>query len=116
MFKNRAIKKYFRELYPNLVSRYGASEIYTKGQITKTVSECDFNEQYVVYALAIFLEKDDFLDLDAEFVGVNLLEIRAEIACGFFDGNSDYSYKEARSRFVGNEGHCSIGAEPGAGD
>ncbi|NQZ12727.1 MAG: hypothetical protein HRT35_36710 [Algicola sp.] len=113
MFKNRAIKKYYNQLYPLLNQRYGANDTYTKGQILRTVNECGFKEKYAVYALGIFLEKDLFEQLADEYHDVDLDAVRKELADKFFNGNTEYSFKQDKAVFVGNAGHSSIGATGG---
>ena len=104
MFKNRAIRKYFKRLYPCLKNRYGLREKYTKGQIIRTISECGFSEKYHIYALAIFLDKDNFMSLVSEYPNIHLNNVRNEIADKYFDGDLEYVYKDIHSRSVGNTG------------
>jgi len=102
-------------LYPSLKERYGPLEVFTKGQIKRTVEEYPFNEKYLPYAYGLFLEKPELVDvLQSEYPDVSAKEIRRYLANRFFEGDEEYSFQETVRFRVGNEGHSST--EGGGGD
>lgn len=107
MFKGMAIKKYFNKMYPYLKQRYGSEQYYSKGQVLATVRDCEFKEKYVIYALAIFMEKSEFEQL-SEYTCEEIAQARQEIADRFFGGYVEYSYQPPVDLpFSGGNGHCS---------
>ena len=93
--KRWAIRDYRRKLGPLLRKRYGRSDGYTCGQIRTTIEKCGFNIHYACYALAMYLERDEFdafhrqtgelCDYDA---------MREEIGDLCFSGRTDFSVAE----------------------
>ncbi len=109
MLRRISVAKYYKKLHPHLQNRYGPSDYYTAGQITKTVVECGFSKKYTPYALGLFLEMNDFEQyMKAHYPEVDPDNIRAYIAKRFFEGNMNYSYAESTKRLVGNSSHDSI--------
>ena len=92
MFKGRAIKKYFLELRPNLRSRYGKEKYYTKEQVISTIKACGFKQKYAIYALAIYLHRDEFESLTDDFSTEEIRGARQEVADRFFGGNKEFVY------------------------
>lgn len=92
MFKGKAIDKYFYELKPCLRGRYGNKQYYTKEEVVSTVKDRDFGLKHVIYALAIYLHRDEFESLTDEFSIEEINKAREKIADRFFDGDDEYVY------------------------
>jgi hypothetical protein len=59
MARKRALKRYARELGPQLRQRYGASRHFTAAQIRATVKAAALDVIYIDLAFAIFLATED---------------------------------------------------------
>lgn len=64
--RDRAAKRYARELPGRLVRSYGASERYTLAQIRAAVSNLNLDPRFIAFAYAAFVPEEDFISLGAE--------------------------------------------------
>lgn len=113
--KKRYIKKFISQLPSELASRYGRGDNYTKGQIKAVLSQLGYGEKHSGYALAIFLSREDGIEVLSGSAIYN--PIRQEVADLFFGGNFDFVAHNTKTSSVGNSGHCSTGAvEAGSSD
>ncbi len=58
--RNRVIAAYARTLPPRLARDYGASQVYTPGQIARAIANLNLDPAYAVYAYATFLDEVSF--------------------------------------------------------
>ncbi len=66
--KDKALASFVNEL-PNLLAKaYGKSKFYSPGQIHKIVREHKFDEEFLNYAMAIYLDKERFDEFKKEAV------------------------------------------------
>ena len=58
--KRLAIRAYARRLGPKLRERYGRARRYTPAQVKRTVEVCEFNADYLCYALCMYCDRAEF--------------------------------------------------------
>ena len=103
LFKRRKIEKAVAIMYPNLKRDYGVSEGYSIGQVRNTAMRCKVNKKVLPYVYAIFLDKDNFLELiEAGNIDVDAVATRKEVAEMFFDSDESYTPKQLLKQIVRN--------------
>ncbi len=90
--KRRALKSYILVLPRLLKKRYGKRKRYTEGQVRKTIAHTSLNMDYIDYALAMYISREDFDSLIKKDELIrDYDEARQEIADKHFDGNSKFT-------------------------
>ena len=93
-FRNRAVKAYVLKLAPLLVKRYGLSEQYTVGQLSRTIQECKLNSRFIAYAIALYRHEESFNTINRYGINQALLnQLRNEIA-GLLELPTYYTAKD----------------------
>lgn len=78
--RNRAIKSYVLRLSPLLIDRYGVSEQYTVGQISRTIQEYKLNTRFIAYAIALYRFEDSVNTIKQYQINQELLnKLRQEL-------------------------------------
>ncbi|MBU3068815.1 hypothetical protein KOI40_03230 [Aestuariicella sp. G3-2] len=79
--KNRAIKSYVLKLAPLLSKRYGVSDQYTVGQISRTIQQYKLNSRFIAYAIALYRFEASFNTITRHQIDQPFLDqLRAELA------------------------------------
>lgn len=79
--RKRAIKTYVLKLAPLLAKRYGVSDQYTVGQISRTIQEYKLNARFVAYAIALYRFEESFNTITRHQIDQQCLnQIRTELA------------------------------------
>ncbi|MCP4769095.1 MAG: hypothetical protein GY875_22900 [Gammaproteobacteria bacterium] len=101
------MKRMISLLPRELADRYGASDFYTPGQVSKTLEAKDYSMEFERYALVIFVDPDI---CQAELISPESYEsLRKEIAARYFDGNFNFVAQLVKERSVGNAGFSTYG-------
>ncbi|MFV1985344.1 MAG: DUF6559 family protein [Thiohalomonadales bacterium] len=116
-YKNhRAIKQYLKKLGPLLKNRYGKSKFYTEGQVRKTVEEFKLNDQYIEYALAMYMQPDE---CDGVLIRLGKSkrsrQLRKYIATKYIGGGMDFTFDDIASTPEYTSGESSFGFDGGSG-
>ena len=94
--KRRAIKAYVRVLPRLLKKRYGKHKKYTEGQVKKTVEVAGLDQQYVDYALAMYIGRREFEAMTkVRGLSWDYDEVRQEVADDHFNGDSGFTIHDA---------------------
>ncbi len=72
--RNRAVKSYVLKLAPLLVKRYGVSDQYTVGQISRTIQEHKLNSRFIAYAIALYRHEESFNTIKRFQINQGLLD------------------------------------------
>ena len=99
--KKKALRSYIQKLPKLLRKDYGLSERYTTGQVRRSIDRYGLNQNYMIYAYAMFTGKNDFInELGSD--GYEL--IRQEIADAYFNGDAEFVISESRGGSSSNGG------------
>ena len=99
--KKKALKSYIHKLPKLLRKDYGASERYTTGQVRRSIDRYGLNQNYVMYAYAMFVSKNDFIN---ELSSDRYELIRQEIADNYFNGDAGFTISDSGGGSSSNGG------------
>jgi Family of unknown function (DUF6559) len=78
--RNRAVKSYVLKLALLLVKRYGVSDQYTVGQISRTIQEYNLKSRFIAYAIALYRYEESFNTIKRYQINQALLDqLRQEL-------------------------------------
>ena len=90
--KNKTLKSYVYGLGPLLAKQYGKAKTYSPDQIKDLVEKYKLNEDFLSYAMVMYLDKGRFGDVKKEMeADWNYESLRKEVADKFFGGNMKFT-------------------------
>jgi hypothetical protein len=90
--KKKSLKSFVYGLGPILARRYGQSKAFSPDQVIEVIKKYEFNNDYLNYAMAMYLEKGRFGNVKKELgVDWDYDSLRKEIADKFFKGNLKFT-------------------------
>ena len=98
--KRRAIKSYARKLPALLKKDYGSSDKYTVGQVRRSIERHGLNERHILYAYAMFVDREAFADMNT---GITYDDLRQDVADSHFEGNLDFSVTDMSASSYGGD-------------
>ncbi len=102
--KHRTIKKYIKNIGPQLKQHYGMKNYYTENQVRAILDGNKFKGKYISYAYGLYLAPRK---LDGILGEINESEtsksIREYLAVNYIGGIIDYSSRD----IISNSGYCS---------